>query len=90
MRQYLELPVAPRMPIRRASQVSLSDNQDVYPMPQMEEPIFEKSPLQSVRVSHSNVSSKAWKVAPKPVPLPELPEWRPPEQDSGLILLELD
>ncbi len=75
VRQSLELPVAPKM-YRRVISVPVTRT---AASPEV------TSDAAATSITHKGQSK------PSPVPLPDLPEWEPPEEDNNdLILLELD
>jgi hypothetical protein len=60
----------------------------VAPRPRIGKPILSwRARLGQVRRPPQRDSAP---VEPRPVPVPELPEWEAPDEDNGLIMLELD
>ena len=93
LRESLDLPVAPRQNIRATRRKQKTQK----PRPSKIAGLFKSSP----RPTRKQTSARAKEQLPteegehsrRPVRVPqysELPEWEPPRDDSGLIMLEID
>lgn len=83
LRESLDLPIAPKRKLKLIRQAKQSKQRQSFNF-------FKKPKQEDVSVSRSGDSSVPTR---RPVRVPhqsELPEWEPPKNDSGLIMLEID
>ncbi len=96
VRQYLELPILPQQRAKSKTRLWQGHPQKAQSPDFAQMSTSASMPThQSIQASGSSSSSRIRQSSeprekPSVVPLPDLPEWKPPKEDSGLILLELD
>lgn len=61
-----------------------------FPLAPKKQQTYNPQPITQMHIQQQPVVKQSVQSKLKPIPLPDLPEWEPPEEDNGLILLELD